>query len=60
MPDTEHNRLTYTVRELAQALGISERSVYRQIEQGKIAPIQVGGRKLIPASVVRVLLAGKQ
>lgn len=41
-------RLTVTVNEAARILGCSARLVYDQIEEGKIACLKIGRRRLIP------------
>jgi excisionase family DNA binding protein len=44
MPD----KLAYSVREAAQALGISEWSVRRAIEAGRLPAVRFGSRIVIP------------
>ena len=39
-PETEEQEKSYSVKETAKILGMSERAVYRNIEKGKIATIQ--------------------
>lgn len=50
---TNVERLTYTVPAAAQALGISERSIYNRIYDGTLPTVRVGRRVLIPAAALR-------
>jgi excisionase family DNA binding protein len=56
------DKLTYSVREGAQALGISKNSMYSAIRNGEINFIKVGKRILIPKCSIDSLLhsAGKK
>ena len=45
-------RLAYRARELAEALGVHERTVWRWIAEGRLTPVKVGGATLIPADQV--------
>ncbi len=40
-------------------LGIGESALYQQIKRGRIGTIKIGHRRLIPASALRILLAGE-
>ncbi|RDE06237.1 helix-turn-helix domain-containing protein [Sphingomonas aracearum] len=51
-------RLTYTIPEVARALGISERSVYNRIYDGTLTKMQIGRRVLVPAAALRALAGG--
>ena len=55
-------KLTYSAREGAQALGISKNSMYSAIRNGEIPYIKVGKRILIPKCSIDSLLhsAGKK
>ena len=48
-------RIGYSVREVAVALWVSEISVYKIKQRGKLATVQIEGKKFAPAEVVRVL-----
>jgi excisionase family DNA binding protein len=50
------DRLAYTPPELAEALGLSARTVYRHLASGTIPSVRVGGARRIPAAVVAELL----
>ncbi|MEM9656552.1 MAG: helix-turn-helix domain-containing protein [Actinomycetota bacterium] len=49
-------RLTYTVTEVAQLLGISRGSAYTHVRTGEIPSITIGGRIMIPRRVIDALL----
>lgn len=52
------DRLTYTVDEAAQLLGISRNSAYEAARRGEIPTIRVGRRTLVPRSRLDELLDG--
>ena len=45
-------RLTYRVREVAEMLGIHERTAWRWLREGRLKRVKVGGATLIPADEV--------
>jgi len=49
-------RLTYTVTEVAQLLGISRGSAYTHVRTGEIPSITIGGRIVIPRRALNALL----
>lgn len=52
-------RLTYSVKEAADLLGVSTRSLYRHVEAGTVshlAPISIGNRVVFPRKTVDALL----
>lgn len=51
------NKLTLTVKETAQMLGLSRNSVYQGIAIGEIPHIKVGKRILIPRLALERILA---
>jgi excisionase family DNA binding protein len=51
------DRLTYTVGEAAQLLGISRNSAYEAARRGEIPTIRVGRRILVPRNRLEELLA---
>jgi len=51
------NKLTLTVKETAQMLGLSRNSVYQGIAMGEIPHIKVGKRILIPRLALERILA---
>jgi len=51
-------KLAYNVREAAEAAGVSEATVWRALQSGKLKKVKWGGRTLIPAESLRGLLGG--
>ncbi len=51
-------RLAYRARDLAEALGVHERTVWRWLAEGRLEPVKVGGATLIPADQVERLVPG--
>lgn len=45
-------RVAYGVRELAQMVGVHEMTMRRWVQTGTVPSYRLGGRRLIPASVV--------
>lgn len=41
-------RLTYRVTEADEMLGIGRTNVYQLMDQGKVRPVRIGHRRLIP------------
>lgn len=48
----------YTVREAAERLGVSDKTVYRMAQQRQIPCLRLRGRILIPRPVIEALLMG--
>ena len=46
-------RLAYTYKEAARAIAVSERTIRRSIQAGKLRVVRVGARVLIPADALR-------
>ena len=53
--EQETQRITYTVKEAASALGVSEWMVREEIRSGRIESIRMGARILIPRQVLERL-----
>ena len=49
-------RLAYSVREAATALGVSSRTIVREIQRGHLSAIRIGKRVLIAQSELERLL----
>ncbi len=49
-------RLTYTVSEAAQIVGISQAAAYRCVKSGEIPSLSLGGRIVIPRKALAELL----
>ena len=54
--DTEHERLIFSVREVAKLLGLSKASTYEAVRIGSIPSLKVGRRILIPKVALQDLL----
>ena len=50
--------ISYSIRDVAEMLGLGRTTVYKLISEGYLTRIKVGARTLIPASDVRALVAG--
>ena len=51
-------RIAYSVREVAQMLGVSAHLVYEEVRTHRIASIRIGGRVIIPRWVVEQRVIG--
>lgn len=49
-------RHAYTLREVAQSLGVSRSTLYTLADSGKLVTVKVGKRRLIPASELERLV----
>ena len=49
-------RLAYRVREVAEMLGIHERTVSRWLREGRLKRVKLGGTTLVPADQVARLI----
>jgi excisionase family DNA binding protein len=58
MSKDDPNRLTYTVAEAAQLLGISREFAYQQVKSGDLPSVQLGRRRLIPRVALDRFLSG--
>ena len=58
MKPTE-KKLTLTVPEAAQRLGIGRNAAYQGVRRGEIPSIRVGGRILVPKRALDDLLRGR-
>ena len=52
------NRLTYTVLEVAEMLGISRSTAYECVRRGQIPALKLAGRVVISRIAFETLLAG--
>jgi excisionase family DNA binding protein len=46
---SQTQRLAYSVREAAESLGVSARTIVREIQRGRIRAIRIGRRVVVPA-----------
>ena len=58
-PQEEDDRLTWTVTEAAQLLGISRASAYEAAHRGEL-PVKVIGRRMLVPRVALLRLLGEQ
>jgi excisionase family DNA binding protein len=57
----KQERRVLSIKEAAQACGISRASVYRLIAEGKLTTLKIGARRLVPMHAIDALLdAGPQ
>lgn len=54
------NKSVYSVKEVAEILDVSEKTIYRMLEDQRLPGFKVGRIWRIPESVIRALLEGKQ
>lgn len=52
------HKFAYSVKEVADGLGITRPTVYRLIGEGKLRTVNAGVRRLIPADALAEYLAG--
>jgi excisionase family DNA binding protein len=57
-PAVDPERRAYSVREVAKMLGVHRATIYRVIDDSKLATLLIGGRRLVPAASIDALLAG--
>lgn len=53
------DRLTMTVQEAADALGISRNTAYELVHQGQIPSVRLGRRLLVPTKALHAWLEGQ-
>jgi excisionase family DNA binding protein len=58
MSNTIEQRRALSIREAAQACGLSRATLYRLIEQRKLETVKVLGRRLVRLEALDVLLNG--
>jgi excisionase family DNA binding protein len=58
MPDTKQNpeRRALSVEEAARAVGISRATLYRLVQQRRLATVKIGSRRLVPVTALDNLL----
>jgi excisionase family DNA binding protein len=52
----KQERRALSIIETAQACGLSRATIYRLIEQKKLATLKVGARRLVPVGAIEALL----
>ena len=58
MTTEKQERRALSIRETAQACGLSRATIYRLIEQKRLAMLKIGARRLVPLSAIDALLNG--
>ena len=58
--DTAMEKLTYTVTEAAELLGIGRSAAYEAARSGQLPTIRIGKRVLVPVAALERLLAGNE
>lgn len=53
------NRVTYSVKEAAQALGMSHQTIYTLIHSNDFPAVKIGGRTLVPVAALNEWLEQK-
>ncbi len=54
------DKLTYTVTEAAELLGIGRSAAYEAARSGQLPTIRIGKRVLVPVAALERLLAGNE
>jgi excisionase family DNA binding protein len=57
IPEKQHRR-ALSICETAQVCGLSRATIYRLIEQKRLATLKIGARRLVPLSAIDALLNG--
>lgn len=52
----KQERRALSIRETAQACGLSRATIYRLIEQKKLTTLKIGARRLVPVGAIDALL----
>jgi excisionase family DNA binding protein len=59
MEETNKTRLTVTVEEAAELLGLGRNAAYEGVRRGQIPAIKIGKRILVPRAQLERLLSGQ-
>jgi len=51
-------KLAYSIAEFCAAIGVSRPTYYKLVDDGRVRPVKVNGRVLIPTAELDRLLAG--
>lgn len=51
-------RLAYNIKEAAASLGVSARTIVREIQRGRLSAVRIGRRVVIPAQALAEFLNG--
>ncbi|MGD9816385.1 MAG: helix-turn-helix domain-containing protein [Hyphomonadaceae bacterium] len=56
-PEVPAEKLAFTLKEAATALGVSKSTLYKALADGKLSAIKLGNRTLIPAEALKAWIA---
>lgn len=56
-PEVPPEKLAFTLKEAATALGVSKSTLYKALADGKLTAIKLGNRTLIPAEALKAWIA---
>ncbi len=57
MPQNNH-KLAFTIREACAASTLGKTTLYAHINAGRLKAVRLGGRTIIPADSLRLLISG--
>jgi excisionase family DNA binding protein len=57
MPET-NPKLAFTIREACAASTLGKTTLYAHIKAGRLKAVRLGGRTIIPADSLRLLISG--
>ena len=60
IPTTQITPLTLRIEDACRAIGLGKTRLYSLIKEGKIRPVKIGGRTLIPRTELERLVAESQ
>jgi excisionase family DNA binding protein len=52
------HKLAYSIREACDASSLGKTTIYSHISAGRLKAVRVGGRTIIPADSLRLLISG--
>jgi excisionase family DNA binding protein len=53
-------RLAYSVKEAAESIGVSARTIVREIQRGRLSAIRIGRRVVVPAQSLADFLTRRE
>jgi excisionase family DNA binding protein len=56
---SNNDRLTYTITEVAEALGVSEHHIRNLCQRGELPTLRLGRRILVPRRALQVMIEEK-
>ena len=59
-PDATHLRVSYSIPEVAEMVGISRRTVYEEIYSGRLSTLKIGARRLVSRRQLDAWLADRE